>query len=157
MTVELLKMAAGIDVTIVPYKGAAPAMQDLLAGNIDVLVDGVVSSLPQARTGRIKALGITSSERSPVATEVPAVAETIPGFSAVAWFGLFGPAKMPRAAVETLNRAANNALAKADVRERYAKAGAQPLGGTPAQADALVEVELKKWAEVVRVTGAKVE
>ena len=157
MAVELLKMMTGMQVTIVPYKGAALAMQDLIGGNIDLLSDGIASSLTQVRAGRIKALAVTSAARAAAAPEIPAVAETLPGFSAVAWFGLFGPAGMPRSVVQTLNRAANAALDKPALRERYTKAGVQPTGGTPEAATAHVAAELKRWAAVVRVTGAKAD
>ena len=157
MAVELLKMLASINVTIIPYKGAAPAMQDLLGGTIDVLADGISASLPQVRAGRIKALGVTSPQRVPSAPDIPSIAETLPGFSAIAWFGLFGPAKLPRNIVDTINRAANAALAKPTVRERYAQAGAEVMGGTPEQAVAHARSEMKKWAEVVRATGARID
>lgn len=157
MSVELLKMMTGIQVTIVPYKGASLAMQDLIGGNIDLLCDGIASSLTQVRAGRIKALGVTSATRVPSVPEIAAVAETLPGFAAIAWFGLFGPAKVPRSAVEKLNRAANAALNKPALRERYAKAGVQILGGSPEAAAAQVAAELKRWAAVVRATGAKAE
>lgn len=157
MAVELLKMMTGIQITIVPYKGAAPAMQDLLGGNIDILSDGIASSLPQVRAGRIKVLGVTSATRISTAPEIPAVAETLPGFAAIAWFGLFGPAKLSRNVVETLNRAANAALNKPALRERYARAGVQIMGGTPEAAATHVSAELKRWAAVVRATGAKAE
>jgi tripartite-type tricarboxylate transporter receptor subunit TctC len=157
MAVELLKMMSGIQVTIVPYKGASLAMQDLIGGNIDLLCDGIASSLAQVRAGRIKALGVTSAARVPSEPEIAAVAETLPGFTAIAWFGLFGPAKVPRSTVETLNRAANAALTKPVLRERYAKEGVQVLGGSPEAAAAQVAAELKRWAAVVRATGAKVE
>lgn len=157
MAVELLKMMTGIQVTIVPYKGASLAMQDLIGGNIDILCDGIASSLTQVRAGRIKALGVTSATRVSSAPEIPTVAETLPGFAAIAWFGLFGPAKVPRSTVETLNRAANAALNKPALQERYAKAGVQILGGTPEAAAAHVAAELKRWAAVVRATGAKAE
>ena len=157
MAVELLKMMTGIQVTIVPYKGASLAMQDLIGGNIDILCDGIASSLTQVRAGRIKALGVTSAARVSSAPEIPTVAETLPGFAAIAWFGMFGPAKVPRSTVETLNRAANAALNKPALQERYAKAGVQILGGTPEAAAAHVAAELKRWAAVVCATGAKAE
>ncbi len=157
MAVELMKMMAAIQVTIVPYKGAALGMQDLIGGNIDILSDGIASSLPQVRAGRIKALGVTSPARVPNAPEIPALAETLPGFAAIAWFGLFGPAKVPAAVVEALNRAANAALNKPALRARYADAGLQIMGGTPEQAALHARAERQRWAEVVRVTGAKAE
>jgi tripartite-type tricarboxylate transporter receptor subunit TctC len=157
MAVELLKMMSEIQLTIVPYKGAALGMQDLIGGNIDVLSDGIASSLPQVRAGRIKALAVTSAARASIAAEIPAVAETLPGFAAISWFGLSGPAKLAPDRVNTLNRAANAALNKPALRERYASAGLTIMGGTPVDAAAHIGAELKRWADVVRVTGAKAE
>lgn len=132
-------------------------MQELIGGTIDMLSDGIASSLPQVRAGRIKALAVTSPARVPIAADIPAVAETLPGFAAISWFGLSAPAKMPLDRVSILNRAANAALNKPSLRERYAAAGLNIMGGTPGDAAAHVSAELKRWAEVVRVTGAKAE
>jgi tripartite-type tricarboxylate transporter receptor subunit TctC len=157
MAVELLKMLAGIEVTIVPYRGAALAMNDLLAGTVDALSDGITSSLPQVRQGRIRALGVTSPQRSPSAPDIPAIAETLPGFDAVAWFGLHAPAATPEAALAALNRAANTALARDDVRSRFSESGARVLGGTVAEARAQLAGDVGRWAEVVRRTGARIQ
>ena len=157
MAVELLKLRAGIDVTIIPYRGAAQALQDLMAGTVDGLSDGLMASLPHAREGRIRALGVTSPARSPAAPEIPAVAETLPGFAAVAWFGLHAPAGTPREAVLRLNAAANQAMAQPALRARYAEAGSELLGGTPEDAAAHIAREIATWAEVVRATGARPE
>ncbi len=157
MAVELLKLRAGVDVTIIPYRGAAQALQDLMAGTVDALSDGLMSSLPHAREGRIRALGVTGPQRSPAAADIPAIAETLPGFSAVAWFGLHAPAGTPGATIERINAAANHALANPALRARYAEAGSEVLGGTQEQAAAHVVQEIATWAEVVRATGARPE
>jgi tripartite-type tricarboxylate transporter receptor subunit TctC len=157
MAVELLKMLAGVDVTIVPYRGAAQAMNDLLASTVDALSDGITSSLPQVRQGRIKALGVTSLQRSNAAPDIPAIAETLPGFDAVAWFGLHAPAGTPEPALTALNAAANAALAREDLRARFADSGARVLGGSVAEARAHLADDVGRWAEVVRRTGAKVQ
>lgn len=157
MAVELLKMRAGIDVTIVPYRGAALALQDLIGGTVDALSDGLMSSLPHAREGRIRALGVTGPQRADAAPQIPAIAETLQGFSAVAWFGLHAPANTPREAILRLNGAANQALAQPALRQRYADAGSQVLGGTPEEALAHIRAEITTWAEVVRSTGARAE
>ncbi len=157
MAVELLKLRAGIDLTIIPYRGAALALQDLMAGTVDGLSDGLMSSLPHAREGRIRALGVTSPGRSPAAPEIVAIAETLPGFSAVAWFGLHGPAGMARDAVMRLNAAANQAMAAPPLRARYADAGSELMGGSPEDAAAHIQREITTWAEVVRATGARPE
>jgi tripartite-type tricarboxylate transporter receptor subunit TctC len=157
MAVELLKMLAGVDVTIVPYRGAAQAMNDLLAGTVDALSDGITSSLPQVRQGRIKALGVTSLQRSNAAPDIPAIAETLPGFDAVAWFGLHAPAGTPEPALAALNAAANAALAREDIRARFADSGARVLGGSVAEARAHLADDVGRWGEVVRRTGARVQ
>ena len=157
MAVELLKLRAAIDVTIIPYRGAAQALQDLMAGTVDGLSDGLMASLPHAREGRIKALGVTGPARSPAAPEIPAIAETLPGFAAVAWFGLHAPAGIPREVVLRLNTAANQAMASPTLRARYADAGSELLGGTPEDAAAHIAREIATWAEVVRATGARPE
>ncbi|MBC7432973.1 MAG: tripartite tricarboxylate transporter substrate binding protein [Rubritepida sp.] len=157
MAVELLKLRAGIDVTIIPYRGAAQALQDLMAGTVDALSDGLMASLPHAREGRIRALGVTSPARSPAAPEIPSIAETLPGFTAVAWFGLHAPAGTPREVVLRLNAAANQAMANPALRARYADAGSVLLGGTPEDAGTHIGREIATWAEVVRATGARPE
>ena len=157
MAVELLKLRAGIDVTIIAYRGAALALQDLMAGTVDALSDGLMASLPHAREGRIRALGVTGPARSPAAPEIAAIAETLPGFSAVAWFGLHAPAGTPRNTVLRLNTAANQAMRDPTLRLRYADAGSDLLGGTPEDAAAHIGREIATWAEVVRATGARVE
>lgn len=157
MAVELLKLRAGIDVTIIPYRGAAQALQDLMAGTVDALSDGLMASLPHAREGRIRALGVTSPARSPAAPEIPSIAETLPGFTAVAWFGLHAPAGTPREVVLRLNAAANQAMATPALRARYADAGSVLLGGTPEDAGTHIGREIATWAEVVRATGARPE
>ena len=157
MAVELLKLRAGIDVTIIPYRGAAQALQDLMAGTVDGLSDGLMASLPHAREGRIRALGVTGPQRSPAAPEIPTIAETLPGFTAVAWFGLHAPAGTPRAMVERLNAAANQAMANPLLQQRYSDAGSLLLGGTPEDAAAHITREIATWAEVVRATGARPE
>jgi tripartite-type tricarboxylate transporter receptor subunit TctC len=157
MAAELLKVLGGVDVTVVPYRGAAPAMNDLIGGSLDLLLDGITSSLPQVRGGRIRALGVTSPERSPAAPEIPAIAETLPRFEATAWFGLFCPRGTPAARIAELNRAANVALLSDQVRTRFAESGATALGGTPDRATEHLSAELARWADVVRRTGARLE
>ena len=157
MAAELLKVMGGVDITVVPYRGAAPAMNDLIGGTLDLLLDGITSSLPQVRSGRIRALGVTSPERSAAAPEIPAIAETLPGFEATAWFGLFCPRGTPADRIAELNRAANVALSSETVRTRFAESGAAVMGGTPERATGHLAAELTRWADVVRRTGARLE
>ena len=157
MSAELLKALTGIDIVHVPYRGSAPALSDLLAGHIELMVDGLPSSMPHIKAGSIKALGVTTAQRTPSAPNVPAVSETVRGYEAVAWFGLLVPAGTPKQAIEKLNAEANRALRTEKVRKRYAELGAEPHGGTPEEFDKQIRTELKKWADVVKATGARVE
>jgi tripartite-type tricarboxylate transporter receptor subunit TctC len=157
MSAELLKALTGIDIVHVPYRGSAPALSDLLAGHIELMVDGLPSSMPHIKAGSIKALGVTTAQRTPSAPNVPAVSETVRGYEAVAWFGLLVPAGTPKQAIEKLNAEANRALRTEKIRKRYAELGAEPHGGTPEEFDKQIRTELKKWADVVKATGARVE
>lgn len=157
MTAELLKLAAGIDITLVPYKGGGQAMTDLIGGHVMGMIDNVPTALPHIRSGSIRALGISSLEPSPVLPGVPTIAGTLPGFESLAWWGLAAPAKTPDGIVHRLNQAVNQLLATDQVRRRYADLGAtvQPL--SPASLDAFIQSETTKWAAVVKATGAKLE
>ena len=157
MTAELLKLAAGIDITLVPYKGGGQAMTDLIGGNVLGMIDNVPTALPHIRSGSIRALGISSLEPSPVLPQVPTIATTLPGFESLVWWGLAAPTKTPDAVVDRLNQAVNQLLATDQIRRRYADLGAtvQPL--SPAAFDALIRSETTKWATVVKETGAKLE
>ena len=157
MSAELLKALTGIDIVHVPYRGSGPALSDLLAGHIELMVDGLPSSMPHIKAGSIKALGVTTAQRTPSAPNVPAVSETVRGYEAVAWFGLLVPAGTPKQAIEKLNAEANRALRTEKIRKRYAELGAEPHGGTPEEFDKQIRTELKKWADVVKATGARVE
>ena len=149
LTAELFKAQAGVFVTHIPYKGTALAIPDLASGKVDVLFDSLPSGLPHVRDGRLRALGITSLRRSPLAPEVPPVADTLPGFEAVTWFGLYGPAGLPPDQVQRVNAAANQALADAEVRTALARLGIDPAGGTPAQFAAMVDADRAKWKRIV--------
>ena len=155
MSAELLKSMTGIDIVHVPYRGGAQALNDVLAGQIELMVDGLPSSMPHIKAKALKALGITTAKRVEAAPEIPTVAETVPDFEAVAWYGLVVPAGTPKAAIAKLNAEANRALATEDVKRRYAELGAEAKGGTPEDLDRQIRSELKKWADVVKATGAQ--
>lgn len=157
MSAELLKATAGVDLTHVPYRGGAQAMNDLIAGQIELMVDGLPSAMPHIKAKSIKALAITTAKRVEGAADIPTVAETVPGYEAVAWYGLVVPAGTPKEAIAKLNEEANRALRSEDVRRRYADLGAEAVGGTPEDLDRQIRSELKKWSEVVARTGAKVD
>jgi tripartite-type tricarboxylate transporter receptor subunit TctC len=154
---EAFKMKAGVNIVNVPYKGTAPAVQDLLAGQVQLMFAAVGNVIQHIKSGRLKALGVTSTQRLALLPEVPALAETVPGFESNAWFGLFGPAKLPADILSRLNQAVNQALRKEDVRKFLASDGAMPAGNTPEEFARFVVADLQRWREVVRFSGAKPE
>lgn len=157
MSAELLKSLTGINIVHVAYRGGAPAMNDLLGGQIELMVDGLPSAMPHIKAKTIKAIGVTSAKRVTSAPEIPTVAETVPGYEAMAWFGIVAPKGTPKEIINKLNAVANQALQTDEVRKRYADLGAEPVGGTPEDLERQIQSELKKWGEVVRATGAKAE
>ena len=155
---ELFKRMAGIEMTHVPYKGAAPAMQDLIAGQVQVMFDNLASALTQIKAGRVRALAVTTAKRTPLAPELPTIAESgLAGFDINTWFGLFVPAKTPRPIVDRLHDGFVKALAQPDVREKMLALGAEPVGNTPGQFAAYVKSEAEKYARVVKASGARVD
>ena len=148
---ELFKLAARVDITHVPYKGAAPAVTDLLGGHLTVMLIGVPVSLPHVRTGRLTALGIASLQRYPAAMDLPTLAESgLPGFEVANWFAVLAPAATPSARVGRLNAEFNAALKPAEMRERLLKQGFESAGSTPDQFAAYLRAEMEKWTKVVR-------
>ena len=148
---ELLNMMAKIETHHVPYRGSAPALADLMSGQIDYMFDGVSTSSGQVRSGTIRLLGIASVTRTPVMPEAPTVAESgVPGFDVPVWFGLFAPAGTDRAIVDAINKATNTALAMPDVKEAFAKLGFEPGGGSADILAKKMEAEIEKWRALVR-------
>jgi tripartite-type tricarboxylate transporter receptor subunit TctC len=155
---ELLKSMAGVDMVHVPYKGATPAMADLIAGQVQLAFNGMASVLPQIASGKLKAIAIGSARRSPAAPDVPTVAEAgLPGFEYVAWNGNFAPAGTPTALVNRLSADIRKALAAPDVVQRLASLGSEPGGNTPAEFAAYVKADHARWARVVQTVGLKAE
>jgi tripartite-type tricarboxylate transporter receptor subunit TctC len=155
---ELFKTMAGVDMAHIPYKGAAAAMQDLIGGRVDLMFDNMASSLAQVKGGRVRALAVTTAKRSPLAPELPTIAESgLPGFDINTWFGIFVPAGTPRAAVDRLHAEFTKALAMPDVREKMLALGAEPVGSTPAEFAAYVKSEAAKYAKLIKASGAKVD
>ncbi len=155
---EMFKTAAGIKMTHVPYKGAGPAVNDLLAGQIQVMFAPIVAVLPQVKSGRLKALAVTSAARSPAAPELQTLAEAgLPGYEISSWFGLFTPAGTPQPIVDRLHREVAKALQSADVRERFAKEGAEPVASTPAETAAYVKSEYAKYGRIVKDNNIKAD
>jgi tripartite-type tricarboxylate transporter receptor subunit TctC len=158
LTTELFKsMAGGLQITHIPYKGTAPALTDLLAGQVDMMFDNLGVSLPQVRAGKLKALAVASRTRFPGLPDVPALAETLPGFESLAWFGIVAPPKTSRAIAEKVAVGVQQALKLADVRKRLADLSAEPLGYGPAETAAFMREETERWGAVIREAHVKVE
>jgi len=149
LTAELFKSQAGVFVTHIPYKGTALAMPDLMSGKVDVLFDSLPTGMPFVRDGRLKALGVTSLKRSPLAPDLPAVAETLPGFESNTWFGLYGPKALPAEMVARVNKAANEALADPQMREKLTSLGIEPVTSTPEQLAKLQATDAAKWKQII--------
>ncbi|MEW6125109.1 MAG: tripartite tricarboxylate transporter substrate binding protein [Pseudomonadota bacterium] len=155
---EMFKQATGVDLTHVPYRGSGPAVNDLVGGQVDVMFDNLPSSIGQIRAGALRAIAVTSAQRSPALPDVPTIAESgIPGFDASSWFGLFAPAGTPKAIVDKLNADVNKALEDPAVKQRYAEVGADIRIMSPPEFAAFQKAEMEKWAKVVKLSGAKVE
>jgi tripartite-type tricarboxylate transporter receptor subunit TctC len=158
LTAELFKsMAGGLDITHIPYKGTAPALTDLLAGQVDMMCDNLGVSLPHVRSGRLKALAVASRRRFPGLPEVPALAETLPGFEATAWFGIVAPPSTSAAVADKVALGVQEALKLPEVRKRLADLSAEPLGYGPAETAAFMRQEVARWAAVIRSAGVKLE
>jgi tripartite-type tricarboxylate transporter receptor subunit TctC len=155
---ELFKTMAGVQMVHVPYKGAGPAMQDLIGGQIQLMFDNLASSLGQIHAGKVKALAVTTAKRSSLAPELPTIAESgLPGFDISTWFGVFAPGATPRDIVERLHAEFVKALAAPDVHEAMLKLGAEPVGNTPEEFAAYIRSEAQKYAKVIKASGARVD
>jgi tripartite-type tricarboxylate transporter receptor subunit TctC len=154
---ELFKMMAGIDMLHVPYRGVAPAMTDLLGGQVDVLFDPVASSIGYVRSGQLRALGVTTAQRSPSLPDAPTLAETVPGYEASTWFGVVAPKATPLEVIAKLNGALNTVLFDTAMNGSLASLGASVFLGSPADFAAFLADETKKWAAVVKRAGIKPE
>jgi tripartite-type tricarboxylate transporter receptor subunit TctC len=156
LSAELFSAMAGVKMSHVPYKGSAPALTDVMGGQVDLMFDTMLSSMPHVKGGKLKALGVTSAQRSPAAPDIPTIAEAgLPGFEATSWFALLGPAGMPREVQLRINQEVARVLALPDVKEKLATLGLDPNPGTPDALMALMQRETAKWAGVVRASGAK--
>lgn len=155
LATEILGTMAGVKMTHVPYKGSAAAMFDVVAGNTQLMVVTLITSLPQVRAGKLRAIGITSAKRSPIVPDVPAVAETIPGYDVEVSYFLLAPAGTPRDIITKLHAEATRALKQPDVVERLARDGATPVGNTPEQTARYIDQEIVKWGKAVKASGAK--
>ncbi|MDR6860227.1 tripartite tricarboxylate transporter substrate binding protein [Variovorax guangxiensis] len=158
LATEQLMAAAGISLNHIPYKGSGPALNDVAAGHTDLMLDVVLSSLPQIKAGRLKALGITSLQRSPLLPDVPTVAEQgYPGFEVLGWYGLFAPAGTPPAVLERLSQDFTAVLRSDKMRATLESQGGPAIASTPAQFAALIRSEITRWKKVVEQAGVKPE
>jgi tripartite-type tricarboxylate transporter receptor subunit TctC len=148
---ELFKGLAKVDITHVPYKGSAPALLAVIAGEVQLMFGNILATLPHAQSGKLKAIAVTSAERSGAVPNVPTIAESgVPGYEATGWNGVFAPAGTPRAIIAKLNADIVKVLNMPDVRERLTGMGSNPVGGTPEQFSAYVKQEIARWGKVIR-------
>jgi tripartite-type tricarboxylate transporter receptor subunit TctC len=157
LTSELFKAQSGTFIVHIPYRGTALAIPDLISGKVDLLFDSLVSGLPHVKDGKLRALGVTSEKRTPLAPDLPAVADALPGFESVTWFGLYGPKAMAPDVVQKLNSSLGAALAENEVKERFARLGAEAVSTTPAAFAALAQSERAKWKRIIEQRKIVVE
>jgi tripartite-type tricarboxylate transporter receptor subunit TctC len=158
LSAELFKSLARIDAIHVPYKGGSQAIVDVLGGQIDFMFDTIPNSMQHLKAGRLRGLGVSGSQRSPLMRELPTIAEAgVAGYEATTWFGVLAPAGTPRETIERLSAAAQKAVASEELKQRMLSQGLEPVGNTPEQFAQLIKRELPKWAKVVQASGAKVD
>jgi tripartite-type tricarboxylate transporter receptor subunit TctC len=152
---EKFKLMTGVDLLNVPYKGTAPALTDLLGGQIDLMFISVVTGAEQVRAGKLRAYGVTSDKRQAMFTDLPAIGEVVPGFESTAWLGVFAPAGLPDAVTQKLHTTIVAALAEPRLREQLKTEGATAVGNTRKEFTAFVREDIERWAPVVKASGAK--
>ncbi len=158
LAAALFNQAARTDILLVPYKGSAPAMNDLIGGQVQMMFNALPSTMPQVAAGRLRALAVTGLQRAPQTPDLPTVAETLPGFEIVTWWGLLAPGKTPPAVLERLNREALKALDQPDVAAKLAEMGvAVDVARGPAAFGAFVRTEITRWSDLIRTLGVKAE
>jgi len=154
---ELFMAMTGVKLTHVPYRGSAPALTDMIAGQVQVLFDNLPSSIQHVTGGKLRALAVTTDKRSDALPDVPTVAETVPGYEASAWFGMGAPKGTPPEVIAVLNKTINEALADPNIKARLAEMGGMHMGGTPAEFGKIIADETEKWRKVVEFAGASVD
>ena len=158
LSAELFKMLAKVDMVHIPYKGSGPAMTDMIGGQVQVMFDNMPSALPHVKAGKLRALAVTSAQRSPSAADVPTMKEAgVAGFDVQSWFGLVAPKGTPKEIITRVNAEAVKALGSADVKERFMDLGAVPGPMSPEAFGEYIRAEIIRWGEVVKASGAKVE
>ncbi len=155
---ELFNTMAGVKMVHIPYKGAGPAVVDLLAGHVSLMFDNLASALPNIKAGRVRAIAVTTARRSPFVPDLPTISESgLPGFDIGTWFGVFAPAGTPREVVTKLNAEIVRILNTPGMKDRLANLGAEPMGNTPEQFAAFIKTEIPKYAKVIKASGARVD
>ena len=157
LTGEMFKTVAGVHIAHIPYKGSAPALTDLLAGQVEMMFDNLGVSLQHVKSGRLRALAVGSERRVASLPDVPAMSEVLPGFESVTWFGVVAPPKAPMPIAEKISAAIAEALRSPDARKRLADLSAEPIGNTPAQMAAFMRKDAERWREVIRSSGVKAD
>ena len=157
LSLELLKSKAGIDIIHIPYKGSGPAIQDTMAGQVDMMFDTTVVAGPHIEAGKLRALAVTSAKRLPTMPNVPTVAETVPGYEVISWQAIFAPAGTPKPIVERLHAEIARILRDPDMQDRLGKFGMQGADLTPEQITAFQKAEVAKWAQVIKTANVKLE
>jgi tripartite-type tricarboxylate transporter receptor subunit TctC len=152
---ELFKMMTGIKMLHVPYRGIAPALSDLISGQIQVMIDNMATALQHVRTGAVRALAVTAASRSQLFPELPTIGESVPGYEATSWYGLTAPKDTPREIIAVLNKEINRSLSDPAAAKQLEAIGGAPLPGSPADFRRLIVDETEKWGKVVRFAGAK--
>lgn len=154
---ELFNTMTGVRMVHIPYKGAAPATTDLLAGQVSLMFNNMLSAMPQVKSGRLRAIAVTSTKRSAAAPELPAIAETVPGYEASGWYAALAPAATPRELIAKINNDMNRIMKMPDVAQRLAGDGVEAVGTTPEQFGIYLRQEIVKWGKVVKASGAKAD
>lgn len=157
MAGELFKLSTGLDLVHVPYRGAAPALTDVLAGQVQLLFDNLPTSLEHIRAGKVRALAVTTAERSPAVPDLPTVAEFVPGYEVSSWFGVGAPRGTPAGVIDKLNSTIDDGLADPRLQARIAEMASVPMRLSPAQSATLIVAETAKWARVVKLSGARAD
>jgi tripartite-type tricarboxylate transporter receptor subunit TctC len=149
VSTEYLLSLAGLNLVHIPYRGTGLSIPDLASGKLDILIDSLPSGLPHVKSGRLRGLAITSLKRSPLVPDLPPVAETVPGYEAITWFGLYGPKNLPGTVVNRINTAVNQVLQDKEVVAAFARLGIEAAGGTPAQFEKMVAADRAKWKKII--------
>ncbi len=149
LTAEVFKAQAGLFIVHIPYRGTALAIPDLVSGKLDVMFDSLPTGLPHVRDGRLKALAVTSAKRSPLAPDLPAISEVVPGFESNTWFGLYGPKGLPNDIRDKVSAVVQQVLQDADIKDRLARLGIEPVGGNATQFAQMVQADAAKWKKII--------